>query len=111
MDRRTFSKSLAAGALASGMSDAHGEERGAGEAFAAEDVELAAKPNFTARIPARPVAWPHRIFRRLLVDTHVPDWDGLLTHPAWRILPENGYDTQLFSRTGTFWPAICYCPH
>lgn len=138
-----------------------------------------AKPDFTAQIPRRAVAWPSRTFRRLLIDCHVPDWDNLLTefdpkaiidlvagsgfesymqyakshvglclwrsevgpvhkgmrgrdyfgevmaecrrrglhnnayysiifddwsyqnHPDWRILPENGYDPQLFSRLGT----------
>jgi hypothetical protein len=189
MDRRTFSKSLAAGALASGMPGAHGEEAGASAAPAAKDSALAAKPEFLAQIPARAVAWPSQTFRRLLVDTHVPDWDGLLTefdaeayverianagfqsltqyanshvglclwrtklgqmhrgmrgrdyfgevmaecrrrnlhanayysmifddwayqtHPDWRILPENGYDTQLFSRTGTVCPNSPYRDH
>jgi hypothetical protein len=136
-------------------------------------------PNTTAQIPARAAEWPSRTFRRLLVDTHVPDWDDLLTefnvsdyvntiagagfqslmqyanshvglclwrtkvgqmhkgmrgrdyfgeimeqchkhglhrvayyslvyddwayqnHPDWRVLPEGGYDVQLYSRTGT----------
>lgn len=189
MDRRTFNKSLAAGALASGISAAHGEGASTGEATAGKASEPAAKPEFLAQIPARSVAWPGRTFRRLLVDTHVPDWDGLLTefdakayvntiadagfqaltqyanshvglclwrtklgqmhrgmrgrdyfgevmaecrrrnlhasayysvifddwayqtHPDWRILPENGYDTQLFSRTGTVCPNSPYRDH
>lgn len=32
----------------------------------------------TVPIPPRKVEWPTTTFRRLLVDTHVPDWDSLL---------------------------------
>jgi hypothetical protein len=32
----------------------------------------------TAHIPARAVEWPTQTYRRLLVDTHVPDWDDAL---------------------------------
>ncbi len=31
-----------------------------------------------AHIPSRPVEWPSKTYRRLLVDTHVPDWDDRL---------------------------------
>lgn len=32
----------------------------------------------TAHIPSRAVEWPTQTYRRLLVDTHVPDWDDAL---------------------------------
>jgi hypothetical protein len=35
-------------------------------------------PSGTAFIPARKVEWPSSTYRRLLIDTHVPDWDNLL---------------------------------
>jgi hypothetical protein len=35
-------------------------------------------PNVTAQIPARTAEWPSRTFRRLLIDTHIPDWDDHL---------------------------------
>jgi hypothetical protein len=179
MNRRTFNKSLGLGALASLMPDAHGQQRNGPQASEPGEPVITAKPDFTAQIPARTTEWPSRTYRRLLVDTHIPDWDSLFTefdaktyvdtvadggfqslmqyanshvglclwrtkigqmhkgmrgrdyfgevmeqcrrrnlhhnayyslifddwayqtHPDWRILPEDGYDAQLFSRTGT----------
>ncbi len=177
MDRRTFNNlaSLGAvGALAVSPNLHAGQSASNGDASG-----LSAIRDTTAQIPARKVEWPSQTFRRLLVDTHVPDWDDLLTdfnavdyvtsiagagfqslmqyakshvglclwrteigqmhrgmkgrdyfgevmeqcrqrglhrvayyslifddwayqtHPDWRILPEQGYDQQLFSRNGT----------
>lgn len=141
------------------------------------------------QIPARKVEWPSATYRRLLVDTHVPDWDSLMSnfdpadyvstiagagfqsfmqyanshvglslwrtqigqmhagmkgrdyfgevmeegrrhglhrlayyslvfddwayqnHPDWRILPQDGYDKILYSRTGTVCPNSPYRDH
>jgi len=64
MDRRTFNKLLSAGGLA-----------GFGQALNLRAVESRGEP------PARPrVKWPSETYRRLLVDTHVPDWGGLLAN-------------------------------
>lgn len=179
MDRRTFNKSLGLGTLASLIPGAHGQTTDGCPAPGAKGPAVTAKPYTTAHIPARAAEWPSRTFRRLLVDTHVPDWDSLLTdfdaasyvktiaesgfqslmqyanshaglclwrtklgqmhkgmrgrdyfgevmeqcrirgltrvayyslvyddwayeiHPDWRILPEGGYDPQLYSRMGT----------
>jgi hypothetical protein len=179
MNRRTFNKSLGLGTLASLMPGAHGQQSDASHISSSANSAATAKPNVTAQIPTRTVEWPSRTFRRLLVDTHIPDWDDLFTnfdaaeyvktiagagfqslmqyakshvglclwrtklgqmhkgmrgrdyfgevmeqcrrqglhrvayyslvfddwafesHPDWRILPENGYDNVLFSRTGT----------
>lgn len=179
MNRRTFNKSLGVGALASLAPGAHGQQNAGSHTLNPENSAVTAKPQVTAQIPARTVDWPSRTFRRLLVDTHIPDWDDLFTdfdaadyvktiagagfqslmqyanshvglclwrtklgqmhkgmrgrdyfgevmeqcrihgvhrvayyslvyddwayetHPDWRILPENGYDPQLYSRMGT----------
>lgn len=179
MNRRSFNKSLVLGALAPLMPDAHGQQSEDRPTPGPNDSTVMAKPYFTAQIPARTVAYPSRTFRRLLIDTHIPDWDSLLTdfdpadyvktvagagfqslmqyanshvglclwrtklgemhkamrgrdffgevmeqcrahglhrvayysviyddwafetHPDWRILPENGYDSVLYSRMGT----------
>lgn len=179
MNRRTFNKFLGIGTLSSLLPACRAEQIGAAHSSRLGASSVVAKPNSTAQIPARTVEWPSRTFRRLLVDTHVPDWDDLLTdfdaaeyvntiasagfqsvmqyakshvglclwktklgqmhkgmrgrdyfgevmeqcrrhglhrvayyslifddwayetHPDWRILPENGYDAQLYSRTGT----------
>lgn len=189
MDRRDFNKSVAVGAFASLIPDARGRPQSGFRTLGSDEPQVTAKPDFTAPIPSRTVRWPSRTFRRLLVDTHVPDWDGLLTefdaktyvdtvaeggfqcltqyanshvglclwrtklgqmhkgmrgrdyfgevmeqcrrrnlhrnayyslifddwayrtHPDWRILPENGYDAQLFSRTGTVCPNSPYREH
>ena len=80
MDRRSFNKSLGLGAFASLMPGAaHGQQNDGSHTPDAKDPAVTVKPYFTAQIPARTVDWPSRTFRRLLVDTHVPDWDDLLT--------------------------------
>ena len=169
MDRRAFNKMLGLGAAYALTPGAPGEDAEAQEVL----------PHTLAPIPPRDVAWPGQVYRRLLVDTHVPDWDSLLTefdarsyvntiaaagfqslmqyanshvglclwrtkigqmhagmkgrdyfgevmeechrhdlhrvayyslvfddwayanYPDWRILPEEGYDAPLYSRTGT----------
>jgi hypothetical protein len=47
-------------------------------AGAAAGADSVAEPHGPAQIPARKVEWPTRTYRRLLVDTHVPDWDDRL---------------------------------
>ena len=177
MDRRTFTKLASLGAVGSLAASACLDAEQSRNRL--EAAGLSAKPDTTAQIPARKVEWPSQTYRRLLVDTHVPDWDDLLVdfdatdyvgniagagfqslmqyanshvglslwrtklgqmhrgmrgrdyfgevmeqcrhhglhrlayyslvfddwayqnHPHWRILPESGYDIQLYSRTGT----------
>ncbi|MGD0733473.1 MAG: alpha-L-fucosidase [Terracidiphilus sp.] len=179
MDRRTFNKSLGLGALTSLMPSAQGQHNDGSHAPSPMNSAVAAEPYVTAHFPPRTIEFPSRTFRRLLVDTHVPDWDDLLTdfdaavyvktiagagfqslmqysnshaglclwrtklgqmhkgmrgrdyfgevmeqcriqgihrvayyslvyddwayetHPDWRILPEGGYDPDLYSRMGT----------
>jgi hypothetical protein len=179
MNRRTFNKSLGLGSLAALMPGAHGQQNDGSNTSGPKNSAVTAKPFVTAQIPARTAAWPSGTFRRLLVDTHIPDWDDLLTdfdaadyvktiadagfqslmqyanshaglclwrtklgqmhkgmrgrdyfgevmekcrvhglnrvayyslvyddwayetHPDWRILPEGGYDPDLYSRMGT----------
>ena len=60
MDRRTFNKLIGAGAI--GIS--------ANPQLQARIQQTSAPENAT-----RPSKWPDQVFRRLLVDTHVPDWD------------------------------------
>jgi hypothetical protein len=45
----------------------------------AEQTSLPPLSHITAQIPPRKVEWPSTTYRRLLIDTHVPDWDSLLT--------------------------------
>jgi hypothetical protein len=179
MNRRTFNKTFGLGTLASLVSGAHGQQNDGSHTPGSATPTVTAKPYVTAQIPARVAEWPSRTFRRLLIDTHVPDWDDLMadfnaaeyvktvadsgfqslmqyanshvglclwrtklgqmhkgmrgrdyfgevmeqsrvhglnrvayyslvyddwayqTHPDWRILPEGGYDPQLYSRMGT----------
>ena len=62
MDRRSFNKLMSAGAI--GIS---------------ADPRVHAQIQQTAAVEdaMRPSRWPDQVFRRLLVDTHVPDWDPL----------------------------------
>ena len=178
MDRRTFNKLASLGAMSALNRDM------------AMGSQEASAPQATGQIPPRKVEWPSQTYRRLLVDTHVPDWDANLlanfnaadyvatiagagfqswaqyanshvglclwrtklgqmhrgmkgrdyfgeameegrrhglhrvayyslvfddwayqSHPEWRILPENGYDRILFSRTGTVCPNSPYREH
>ena len=64
MDRRTFNKLLSAGGIA-------GLGRG---------LNLNAQQGSTPPIEKRQVKWPGETYRRLLVDTHVPDWDDLMAN-------------------------------
>ena len=79
MNRRKFNKSLGLGALASLMPSAHGQQNGGSQTLSPENSSVTAEPDVMAQIPARTAEWPSRTFRRLLVDTHIPDWDHLLT--------------------------------
>jgi hypothetical protein len=179
MNRRTFNRLIGLGAVGALTRDSPAEQCDAPEMVGGAESISIPKPETTTHIPERTVDWPSQTFRRLLVDTHVPDWDGLLTdfdatayadtiasagfqslmqyanshvglclwrtklgemhrgmrgrdyfgevmeqcrrhglhrvayyslifddwayatHPDWRILPESGYDRQLYSRTGT----------
>ena len=179
MNRRAFNKYLSLGTLSTFIPMARGQRSERCDASAAMVTSGTAKRNTTVSIPSRKVEWPSQTFRRVLVDTHVPDWDELFTefdatayvntiasagfqmvmqyakahvglalwrtklggmhkgmkgrdyfgevmdeckrhglhrvayyslifddwayenNPDWRILPEEGYDSQLFSRTGT----------
>jgi len=178
MDRRTFNKLAGFGAMS-----ALNPVMGVGG-------QQASSPEGAAHIPGRKVEWPSQTYRRLLIDTHVPDWDPNLlanfnaadyvatiagagfqsfmqyanshvglclwrtklghmhagmkgrdyfgevmeecrrhglhrlayyslifddwayqNRPDWRILPEDGYDRILNSRTGTVCPNSPYRDH
>lgn len=62
MDRRTFNALLGLGGLAR----------------LPKQLAMSAGEGAPSGGAAQPVKWPDRTFRRLLVDTHVPDWDHLL---------------------------------
>ena len=62
MNRRTFHKLLSAGLA--GLK-------------ARPEAWLAENPAAEAR-PAQPTRWPGEVYRRLLIDTHVPDWNPIL---------------------------------
>ena len=185
MDRRTFHKVIGLGMMGSlAGGTAFGAQKPATD-LGADALEIG-NPEGFANIPERKTAWPSQTYRRLLIDTHVPDWDHLLsvfnaaeyvsaiakagfqsleqyanshvglclwrtklgqmhrgmngrdyfgevmeecrrhglhrvayyslifddwayqTHPDWRILPEDGYDSELFSRTGMVCPNSPY---
>src|SRR5579862_5624106 len=179
MDRRAFNKLLSMGTAYALTAGAQNKTADAQEVL----------PHTLAHVPNREVQWPGQVYRRLLVDTHVPDWDSLLTqfdpksyvdtiaaagfqslmqyanshvglclwrtkvgqmhagmkgrdyfgevvaecrrhklhlnayysvifddwayqnHSEWRFLPEEGYDRQMFSRTGTVCPNSPYREH
>jgi hypothetical protein len=77
MDRRTFNKLAGFGAVHVLASHA---AHGAQPPASAVEPGTNSVPvsHETAHIPARQVEWPSRTYRRLLVDTHVPDWDDRL---------------------------------
>ncbi len=77
MDRRTFSKLAGLGAVHALSSHA---ALGAQPSTSPvkSNTESGTESHGTAHIPARAVDWPSRTYRRLLVDTHVPDWDDQL---------------------------------
>lgn len=64
MDRRTFNKLISAGGVV-------GLGRG---------IHLNAQQVSPTALEKRQVKWPEETLRRLLVDTHVPDWDGLMAN-------------------------------
>jgi hypothetical protein len=74
MDRRTFSKLAGLGAMSALTPAAEAELLAVPE----QTSESIAVSHGMAQIPVRAVEWPSRTFRRLLVDTHVPDWDDTL---------------------------------
>ena len=75
IDRRTFNKLAGLGAVhaLSGKATPSAQERPASAGYGTLPVS-----HDTAQIPARAVEWPSQTYRRLLVDTHVPDWDDRL---------------------------------
>jgi len=77
MDRRTFNKLAGLGAVHAVRSPAGA---GAQPYPSAVDSSPASgtESHGTAHIPVRAVDWPSQTYRRLLVDTHVPDWDDQL---------------------------------
>lgn len=77
MNRRTFNKFAGLGAV---QALAGGATFGAQSSAAGVDTQTnsADLPHAYAQIPARAVEFPARTYRRLLVDTHIPDWDDRL---------------------------------
>jgi hypothetical protein len=74
MNRRTFNKLAGLGAI-----HALSSQSAPGSQPSAPAVNPANEEHHdTAHIPARTVEWPSQTYRRLLVDTHVPDWDSSL---------------------------------
>lgn len=75
MDRRTFNKIAGLGAIHS----LSGQVIQAAQlSHPAIDAGPDAESHETAHMPFRAVEWPSRTYRRLLIDTHVPDWDHRL---------------------------------
>src|SRR5580700_1037525 len=64
MDRRAFNALVSLGGLGS----------------LGYRLDLSCSPVSAANPETQQVAWPSRTFRRLLIDTHVPDWDHLLAN-------------------------------
>ena len=60
MNRRTFNKLAGIGALRS----------------MGGWPQLRAQRTLGAGVTARPAKWPEEVYRRLLIDTHIPDWDS-----------------------------------
>lgn len=69
MDRRTFNQFAGFGALGVLLD---------GKAKATETQPI--QPLSATQTSARTAEWPGQIYRRLLVDTHVPDWGTGLLH-------------------------------
>src|ERR1019366_4454913 len=74
MDRRSFNKLAGLGAVYA-LSSPAGLDA---QQFTPAIDSKKEVTHGTAPIPARPVDWPSQTYRRLLVDTHVPDWDDRL---------------------------------
>ena len=64
MNRRTFNKILSGAATLAGVTPGVGGMPQAHPIDSAGDVKFATK-------------WPGQVYRRLLIDTHIPDWDPL----------------------------------
>ena len=77
MDRRSFNKLAGLGAVYALSSPAAVDAQQSTPAVAPKQNSVDVTHG-TAPIPARPVDWPSQTYRRLLVDTHVPDWDDRL---------------------------------
>jgi hypothetical protein len=77
MDRRTFNTFLGLGAV---HALSGGAALGAQPAVSpiGQGTDSVSASHESAQIPKRAVAWPAQTYRRLLVDTHVPDWDDRL---------------------------------
>jgi len=70
MNRRSFGKLAGLGALGVVAGPIKTASLGAQDQPTSQQAQ--------AEIPQRAVGWPGRTYRRLLVDTHVPDWDSHL---------------------------------
>ena len=77
MNRRTFNRLAGLGAVGALSSHAVPGVEPTASTLNTEP-ESVAESHGTAHIPARAVEWPLQTYRRLLVDTHVPDWDDRL---------------------------------
>ncbi len=77
MDRRTFNKFLGLGA-AHALSSQTVLDAQPTTSLSGPGADSFTGSHRFAKIPARAVDWPSRTYRRLLVDTHVPDWDDRL---------------------------------
>ena len=77
MDRRTFNKLLGLGAANAVSASAALAAQPSAPVGSSEAGSIPASHGL-ADIPKRAVAWPGQTYRRLLVDTHVPDWDPRL---------------------------------
>jgi hypothetical protein len=77
MNRRQFHQLAGLGAINVFSSHAASAAAPAAE-VAGAGAESSSESHATAQIAARAVDWPSRTYRRLLVDTHVPDWDERL---------------------------------
>src|SRR5579863_3623205 len=77
MDRRTFNKLAGFGAV-SALTSQPAQSAQASTPSGDSSAESVEVPHGPAHIPSRAVDWPSKTYRRLLVDTHVPDWDDRL---------------------------------
>lgn len=77
MDRRTFNKLAGVGLVQSLARHTPLDAQQPGSTIANRSIPTPDLNEF-AQIPPRSVEWPARTYRRLLVDTHVPDWDESL---------------------------------
>ena len=88
MNRRTFNKILSGAATLGGVTPGVGGIAQAHSIDSAGDVKFATK-------------WPGQVYRRLLIDTHIPDWDPLFlsrfdTAEYVDIIARAGFQNHLF---------------